>query len=292
MTYAGLATSLAPLSQNYGHIPIVTGYIAQDTEGTITTLGRDGSDLTATIIGAAMGAAEVQIWKDVPGILSTDPTLVPAARPVGVLTFEEAAELSSFGAKVVHPAAVLPAWHSKVPISVRNSMEPNQPGTRIVAQLAAGDARDGQVAAISSKQNVTMICIKSTRMLGQHGFLAHVFQVFNEFELSIDVIATSEVTISLTLDQGFKAVDLDSLRKKLEAVAEVEVYRDMAMVTLIAAKRDSTGVLREAFTVFDELGVMVEMVSHGASNVNVTFILSGANLLLCTRKLHEAFFER
>jgi len=291
-TYTSLASYFFPLRMDYKYIPVVTGYVAKDAQGTITTLGRDGSDLSATVIGAALLASEVQIWKDVSGVMTTDPRVVPAARPVGVLTFEEAAELSTFGAKVVHPAAILPAWLAKVPISVRNSIKPQDPGTRIVAEMAEVDSRESRVAAMSSKRDITMIVIRSTRMLGQHGFLAHVFQVFNKFEVSVDVIATSEVTVSLTLDRGFKAVDLDGLRKELECVAKVEIRESMAMLTLIASRSDSCTVLRQAFQAFEELGVEVEMVSHGASNVNVTFVVPDASLLKCTGKLHERFFER
>jgi len=291
-TYTNLASYFFPLRTDYKHVPIVTGYVAKDGRGTITTLGRDGSDLSATVIGAALVASEVQIWKDVSGVMTTDPRDVPAARPVGVLTFEEAAELSTFGAKVVHPAAILPAWLAKVPISVRNSTKPLEPGTHIVADMGGSNVRDGKVAAMSSKRDITMIVIRSTRMLGQHGFLAHVFQVFNKFEVSVDVIATSEVTVSLTLDRGFKTIDLAGLRKELESVAKVEIREGMAMLTLIAARSDSCPVLREAFQSFEEMNVEIEMVSHGASNVNVTFVVPDASLLQCARALHERFFER
>lgn len=291
-TYSNLYAYFAPLRRNYTYVPIITGYIAKDAAGIITTLGRDGSDLTATVVGAAIQASEVQIWKDVMGVMTTDPRVVPAARPVGVLTFEEAAELSTFGAKVVHPAAILPAWLAGVPISVRNSTAPEQPGTRIVSELDSKDFRDGRVAAMSSKPDITMIVIRSTRMLGQHGFLAHVFQVFNRFEVSIDVIATSEVTVSLTLDRGYKAVDFDALRKELEQVAQVEVREKMAMLTLIVDRTEATAVFREAFQAFEALKVEVQMVSHGASNVNVTFVIPDDKLLLCSRDFHQRFFER
>jgi len=291
-TYATIALHLLPLELDYSYVPVVTGYIAKDAKGTITTLGRDGSDLSATVIGGAVHASEVQIWKDVSGILTTDPRLVPSALPVRVLTYEEAAELSMFGAKVVHPAAVMPAWLARVPVSVRNSLQPQLPGTSIVAELDPEASRKRRVAAMSSKQGITMIVIKSTRMLGQHGFLAHVFQVFNKYEASIDVIATSEVTVSLTLDQGYKETDLAGLRRELESVSTVEVMEKMAMLTLITAKRDSTSVLRESFGVFERLGVTVEMVSHGASNINVTFVLPGASLATCAQELHRAFFEQ
>jgi aspartate kinase len=291
VAYTNIALNLSQYKTKYERVPIVTGYIAHDSEGTITTLGRDGSDLTATVIGAAVLASEIQIWKDVDGIMTTDPRVVPNAKPVRLITFEEAAELSAFGAKVVHPAAVMPAWTAKVPMSVRNSTAPELPGTRIVAELGADSGR-GRVIALSSKRNITMIVIRSTRMLGQHGFLAHVFQVFNDFAASVDVIATSEVSISLTLDQSFKNVDMKGLRKRLESVAAVEVSEAMAMLTLITAKRDSVTVLRDAFSAYAEMGISVEMVSHGASNVNVTFVIPDKDLLAATKKVHEIFWER
>jgi len=289
-SYSGIAACLAPLEVDYSYLPVVTGYIAKDAMGVITTLGRDGSDLTATVIGAAVHASEVQIWKDVSGILTTDPRLVPSAKPVRLLTYEEAAELTMFGAKVVHPAAVMPAWLGKVPISVRNSMMPEEPGTRIVTELREGDARESCVVAMTSKKGITMIVVRSTRMLGQHGFLAHMFQVINKFEASVDVVSTSEITVSLTLERGFKPVDLFSLKRELEAVATVEVKEDMGLLTLITAKSNSGHVLLRSFEVFESLGVTVEMVSHGASNVNVTYVVPAASLPACTRKLHESFF--
>jgi len=291
-SYSDILDFFMPLKSKFDYVPIVTGYIAQDSKGVITTLGRDGSDLSAAVIGAALKASEVQIWKDVSGIQSMDPRVCSAARPVQVLTFEEAAELSTFGAKVVHPAAVVPCWIANVPMSIRNSMAPHLPGTRIVTELSPRDGRDGPVAAISSRSGITMIVIKSNRMLGQHGFLAHVFETFKKFEASVDVIATSEVTVSLTIDQGYKSIDFVGLKAALQSIAKVEVLQDMATLTLIAAKRDSVGVLKESLIAFDDLGVNVEMVSHGASKVNVTFVVPDKILLTSARKLHEVFFER
>ncbi|CAE8621635.1 unnamed protein product, partial [Polarella glacialis] len=193
---------------------------------------------------------------------------------------------------VVHPAAVLPCWIAGVPMSVRNSMDPELPGTRIVPKLSPMDSRDGKVAAISSKSDITVVVIKSSRMLGQHGFLAHVFSVFNKFEASIDVIATSEVTISLTLDQGYKSIDLAGIKSALDSAARVDIMQDMAMLTLITAKKDSVDVMKDTFIAFSEIGLPVEMVSHGASNVNVTFVIPGNRLLEASRTLHEVFFER
>jgi len=235
--------------------------------------------------------AEVQIWKDVTGILTIDPRMVPNAKRVDVLTFEEAAELSTFGAKVVHPAAVMPAWNANVPMSVRSSLQPEVPGTRIVTDISEVESNTRRVAAMSSKHGITMIVIKSTRMLGQHGFLAQVFRVFDKYEASVDVIATSEVTVSLTLDRGFKSLDVPALCKELETIATVEEFDNMAMLTLIAHKKSSASVLRDSFETFASLGVTVEMVSYGASKINITFVLRDTSLNQCAMKLHEKFFE-
>jgi aspartate kinase len=290
-SYGHLSAQLSHLRSKYSYVPIVTGYIAKDPKGTITTLGRDGSDLTATVIGAAVHASEVQIWKDVTGILTIDPRMVPNAKRIDVLTFEEAAELSTFGAKVVHPAAVMPAWNANVPMSVRSSLQPEVPGTRIVTDISEVESNARRVAAMSTKHGITMIVIKSTRMLGQHGFLAQVFRVFDKYEASVDVIATSEVTVSLTLDRGFKSLDVPALCKELETIATVEEFDNMAMLTLIAHKKSSASVLRDSFETFASLGVTVEMISYGASKINITFVLRDTSLNQCAMKLHEKFFE-
>lgn len=271
--------------------PLLQG-ILHDQSGSITTLGRHGSDQTAAIIGAAVGASEVQIWKDADGIMTADSQLVPSARCVRILTFEEMAELSSFSETYfVHPAAVLPAWQAEVPLIMRNSALPEDSGTRIIAELQPGDTRHGYVTTITSKRGITMVVIRSSRMLGQHGFLAHVFGLFNKYGVSVDVIATSEVSISLTLDQGTQG-DVAGLLSKLKEVAKIEVTDGLAMLMLIAAKSNSSAVLHGAFDVFEKLGVMVEMVSHGASNVNITFILPDRSLLPCVQSLHAHFFAK
>eukprot|EP00927_Polykrikos_kofoidii_P032718 TRINITY_DN27792_c0_g2_i1.p1 TRINITY_DN27792_c0_g2~~TRINITY_DN27792_c0_g2_i1.p1 ORF type:complete len:492 (-),score=88.14 TRINITY_DN27792_c0_g2_i1:110-1585(-) len=280
-----------PLLETYSFLPVVTGFIAKDEQGIITTLGRDGSDVSASLIGAAIGASEVQIWKDVPGILTTDPRIVPKARVVDVITYEEASELSTFGSKVVHPSAILPASTEGILISVRNCMTPELPGTRIVQELSSNEERTGLVAAICSKRNITMIVIKSSRMLGQHGFLARIFNLFAEFEVSIDVIATSEVSVSLTIDPTYKEINMTKLVARLEEVATVQLSDGLAMLTLIADKQGSSSVLKSCFQTFVDRGVNVILVSHGASNVNVTFLIEDKDVRTSIEGLHSVFFE-
>ncbi len=283
-SWAAIAATLNPLLAA-GTLPVVTGFIAKDGEGRITTLGRGGSDLTATLIGAACGAEEVQVWKDVDGILTADPRLVKAARPVETVTYEEAAELAYFGAQVLHPRSMLPCIRTGTPVRVKNSYNPPAPGTRIVAALEA-DA--GPVRAITSKKNVTLVDIVSSRMLGQHGFLAGVFAAFADHRISVDMVATSEVSISLTLDA---AHELAALKRDLEKIAAVEIRKGKAIVTIIGDVRRSSEILERSFGICAALKVPVQMVSQGASKVNVSFIVDDGQAPEVVKALHAAYFE-
>ncbi|MDR1177538.1 MAG: aspartate kinase, partial [Spirochaetaceae bacterium] len=218
--------ALLPLIDK-GVLPVITGFIARDQNGSITTLGRGGSDLSATIIAASCGAEEAQVWKDVDGILSADPRIVKKARPVQTVSYEEAAELAYFGAQVLHPRAMQPCQKTGTPVLVKNTFNPAAPGTRIVAAL---DKKLSPVRAITSKKNVTLVDVISTRMLGQYGFLEEVFSAFARHRISVDMVATSEVSISLTLDA---ANDLGGLKKDLGRIAAVEIKTGKAIVTII-----------------------------------------------------------
>jgi aspartate kinase len=275
---------LCPLVDS-GVLPVITGFIAKDREGNITTLGRGGSDLSATMIAAACKAREVQIWKDVDGILTADPRLVKAALPVEEVTYEEAAELAYFGAQVLHPRAMQPCIKSGTPVLVKNSYNPEAPGTRIVASL---NKKPGPVRAITSRKNVTLVDVVSTRMLGQYGFLEGVFSAFARHRLSVDVVATSEVSISLTLDAVH---DLEALRKDLARIASVEIKKDKAIVTIVGDVRRSSEILERAFGVCVSLGVQVQMVSQGASKVNISFIVNDTQAGDVVTALHKTFFE-
>jgi aspartate kinase len=280
-----------------GIVPVVTGFIAKcyadtddranPTAGDITTLGRGGSDLTATLIAASCRAKEAQVWKDVDGVLTADPRIVEGARPVEAITYDEAAELAYFGAQVLHPRAMLPCMKTGVPVLVKNSYNPAAKGTRI----SGGPVKTSQpVRALTTKKNVTLVDIVSTRMLGQSGFLAEVFALFAAHKISVDVIATSEVSISLTID-GDGERGLAEARKSLQRIADVEVKTGKAIVTIIGDVSRSSEILARAFTVCAYLGVTVEMVSQGASKVNVSFIVNGDDAPSVVRALHKGFFE-
>ena len=282
-SYIRLSSTLRTLIAE-GVLPVVTGFIAKDENGNITTLGRGGSDLSATVIAAACKANEVQVWKDVDGILSADPRLVKDARPVEIVSYDEAAELAYFGAQVLHPRAMQPCMQTGIPVLVKNSFNPAAPGTRIVP---GPDKKSSLIRAITSKKNVTLVDIVSTRMLGQSGFLAKVFAEFAKHGISIDMIATSEVSISLTLDTES---ELNSVCRELSEYAEVEVKTGKAIVTVIGNVRRSSEILHEAFGICRKLGYQVQMVSQGASKVNISFIVNDSEADTIVKELHGFFF--
>ena len=265
-------------------LPVITGFIAKDNRGNITTLGRGGSDRSATIIAAAMNAREVQIWKDVDGILTADPRLVPEARVVEEVTYEEAQELAYYGSQVLHPRAMQPCRKTNTPVRVKNSYNPAAPGTRIVPVL---EKPGSPVRALTTRKSVTLIDIVSTHMVGQSGFLESVFSCFARNSISVDMVATSEVSISLTLDS---AHDLGTLAEDLARIANVDIKTGKAIVTIICDVSRSAHILAEAFGVCASMGVPVEMISQGASKVNISFIVDDAHADGVVRKLHETYF--
>ncbi|GMI16944.1 hypothetical protein TrLO_g9808 [Triparma laevis f. longispina] len=269
-----------------GTVAIVTGFIAHDPNGKITTLGRGGSDLTATTIGAACELDEIQVWKDVDGIMSCDPRMVPGAVPISSVSFEEAAELAYFGAKVLHPIAMMPAMRKRIPVRVKNSYNPEHPGTVIK------NREEGRlVTAITCKRDVQLIDISSTRMLGAYGFLSTVFSAFEKSKLSVDVLASSEVSVSLTLDKKHSVYSGHQLCDDLREVADVKVKNNKAIITLIADVSRTSEVLATVFQVFMRQGIEVEMLSQGASKVNISFIVKDDELVDAITFLHACFFE-
>ncbi|KAI4348380.1 hypothetical protein L6164_009110 [Bauhinia variegata] len=278
-------------------IPIVTGFLGKARKScAVTTLGRGGSDLTATTIGKALGLPEIQVWKDVDGVLTCDPHICPQAEPVPYLTFDEAAELAYFGAQVLHPQSMRPAREGDIPVRVKNSYNPKAPGTLITKTR---DMSKAVLTSIVLKRNVTMLDIVSTRMLGQVGFLAKVFSIFEDLGISVDVVATSEVSISLTLDPSKlwsreliqQASELDHVVEELEKIAVVDLLQNKSIISLIGNVRRSSLILEKAFHVLRTLGVTVQMISQGASKVNISLVVNDSEAEQCVRALHSAFFE-
>ena len=266
-------------------IPIVTGFIAKDVKGNITTLGRGGSDLTATMIGAAMQAEEVQTWKDVDGILTTDPRVVKEAKPVPEVTYEEAQELAMFGAQVLHPRSMVPVRKTGTPVRVKNSYNIQSPGS-IIVEKHSGEVPP--VCAITTVKNITLIDIVSSRMLGAAGFLAHIFNNFLKWNISIDVIATSEVSVSLTVNTKS---DLSGLIADLEQASQVSVRKEKAIVTIICDAAHSSAILASGFKALAEEGINVQMISQGASKVNISMIVDANEADKTIQILHRAYFN-
>ncbi|KAF9669460.1 hypothetical protein SADUNF_Sadunf14G0109900 [Salix dunnii] len=296
-TYPAVAQSLHGDWSRDPAIPIVTGFLGKGWRScAITTLGRGGSDLTATTIGKALGLREIQVWKDVDGVLTCDPNIYPRAKPVPYLTFDEAAELAYFGAQVLHPQSMRPAREADIPVRVKNSYNSNAPGTLITR---ARDMRKAVLTSIVLKRNVTMLDIVSTRMLGQYGFLAKVFSIFEDLGISVDVVATSEVSISLTLDPSKlwcreliqQASELDHVVEELEKIAVVNLLQHRSIISLIGNVQRSSLILEKVFNVLRVKGINVQMISQGASKVNISLIVNDDEAEKCVRSLHAAFFE-
>jgi aspartate kinase len=271
---------------DFSKVPIVTGFIGKTKEGKITTLGRGGSDYTAAIIGAAIGAEEIQIWTDVNGVMTTDPKIVKHVTTIPVMSFAEASELAFFGAKVLHPKTILPAVKKDIPVMVLNTYEPDNKGTTIVSKITTTQK---SVKAISCKKNVTLITISSTRMLNAHGFLAKVFEVFSENEVSVDMVSTSEVSISMTLDKSEK---LDIIKSQLDKIAETEIITGKALICVIGENfKESVGTKGKIFTVLGHNKIKVHMISMGASDINIAFIVDEENREKSVQVLHKEFLE-
>lgn len=271
-------------------VPIVTGFLAHDKNGKITTLGRGGSDLTATVIGSGVNVDEVQVWKDVDGIMSADPRLVKNAIPVNAITYEEAAELAYFGAEVLHPISMQPAIRSKIPVRVKNSYNPSAVGTLITETR---DMSSSIVTAITSKNHIDTIDIISTRMLGAYGFLSMVFRAFSENKISVDVVASSDVSVSLTIDNKSSDMDnVDKLVQQLSQFAQVKVYKERCIVSLICNLEKSNQVMSTVFDIMEKLDVQCEMLSQGASKVNISLVVEMKHKDALIKALHEEFFAQ
>lgn len=281
-TYQNVAMTFRHLKK--GVVPIITGFIAKDMAGNITTLGRGGSDLTAAVIGAALGVREIQLWKDVHGVYSTDPRILDTAVPISVISFQEASELAYFGAKILHPQSILPAMKMDIPVRVKNSYHPEYAGTLIVSNVIR---QDGLVTAIAYKPHQTMVHISSTRMLGQYGFLAKVFQIFSELKISVDVITTSAAVISLTLENQ---VDVEELEKHLRAISTVTIQQNKAIISLIGSTKYSSKILEKALRTLSQEKISVQMISHGASGVNTSLVVDDSQAKRSIFLLHEHFF--
>jgi len=266
-------------------VVVTQGFIGGDLAGRTTTLGRGGSDYSATFIGAVAGASGVEIWTDVDGILTADPSLVKEAKRIREMTFDEAAELAYFGAKVLHPATIWPAVEHGIPVFVLNSMRAKEAGTKIIPTKAS--RHEPMIKSIAYKEGISVLNIKSTRMLMAYGFLNSIFEIFNRFETAVDLVATSEVSVSVTVD------NLDHIEEVLQALgefADVEIRSGKAIVCCVGEN-----ICRQPgmpAKILGELeGIEISLISQGASRINVSFVIDESELPTVINRLHGRFFS-
>jgi aspartate kinase len=266
-----------------GEVPVMGGFIGSALSGATTTLGRGGSDYSAALVGAAVDAAEIQIWTDVTGFLTADPRVVPEARRIGRLSYAEAAELAFFGAKVLHPRTIEPAVERGIPVRVCNSREPAEEGTRIGERA---EASPQGVKAIAHKAGVTVVQVTAARMLGAFGFMRAIFEVFERHRTPVDVVATSEVSVSLSLEDR---EELGAICAELRGLGTVEVEEGNAIVCVVGeGLRSTAGVAGRVFGALPD--VNVRMISQGASRLNLTFVVDESRAREVVARLHGEFF--
>ena len=267
-------------------IPVATGYFGWVPGGMLDSIGRGYSDYCAALIAAGAKADGLEIWTDVSGILTADPRKIKKAKIIDQISSEAAAELAHFGAKVIHPQSIHPAIRAKVPVWIKNTFRPKDRGTAIFHEIK----KPRQVmTSITSKKGVTIVNIASFRMLMQYGFLAKIFDVFAKYEISIDVVSTSEVSVSVTIENNSK---LKEIVKELSPVAKISVHSKKAIVCLVGMGiHKRKGVAGEVFATLGRAGISIDQISQGASEINITFVLDEKDADKAVQILHKKFFE-
>ena len=282
---AGIEKKIASSFKNSKGVPVVTGFLGRDNYGQVTTLGRNGSDYSAAIIGAAGGAKEIQLWSDVDGIMTVDPRLVNRAVPVARMSFNEASELAYYGGRF-HPSTLIPAIKKNIPVRILNMLKPDWPGTSILKKCSSRDV----VKSIVYKKNLQLINIISTRMLGYAGFLAKIFDVFAKHKVVLDMIATSEVSVSVTTDSPRH---LARAIHELAEFAEVKILKNKAIICVVGERiRKKTTIADSIFTPLKRAGIKVHMISQGATLINIAFVVDNRNVRPTVKILHRAFFRK
>lgn len=281
-TFSATQNELHPLLENK-IVPVLGGFIAATRSGATTTLGRGGSDYTAALIGAALEADEIQIWTDVTGVLTADPRVVPEAQTIERLSYSEAAELAYFGAKVLHPKTIQPAIENCIPVRICNSNAPHEPGTFVGPQT---ETSPRTLKAIAHKTGVTTVQITSARMLGAYGFLRALFEVFERHRTVVDVVTTSEVSVSLSLDDDST---LPEIVEELRKLGSVSVEKGLAIICVVGeGLQGKPGIAAKVFSTISDINVT--LISQGASRINFTFAIEEARVNEAVRRLHQAFF--
>jgi len=279
---------------NRGDWVVTQGFVGTTVDGVTTTLGRGGSDYTAALIGAAIDSDEIQIWTDVDGMMTADPRLIPDAQPIAKVSFQEAAELAYFGAKVLHPLTIKPAVEKNIPVRILNTLNPKSQGTLIMANKEeikpSGNGKAAktapQICAIASKKGLAAVFISSPRMLMATGFLAEVFNVFARHETPIDLVATSEISVSLTVDHFDH---LPAIEKELKQLGEVVIVQDLAIVSVVGNQlKKQVGITGQIFKALSDINIV--MISFGASEINLNFVVANKDADRSIKLLHEEFF--
>ncbi|MBK5259375.1 MAG: lysine-sensitive aspartokinase 3 [Thermoanaerobaculia bacterium] len=274
---------LIPLIER-GRIPVMGGFIGRTEDGATTTLGRGGSDYSAAIVGAAVGADEIQIWTDVDGMMTCDPRLIPNARVIDHISYVEAAELAWFGAKVLHPKTIAPAVELGIPVRVVNTHNVTSPGTLVDAD---GGSHTHGPRAIAVKRSIAVVQMTANAMLGAHGFLARLFAIFEQLEVSVDLITTSEVSVSVTIDEKH---NLAKLIEKLKPVADVEVLENQSIIAVVG--RNLMKNTEVGARVFESLqGIDIAMFSLGTSGLNLSIVVNDSDADRAVKSVHRALFE-
>lgn len=277
------AEKVRPLVDD-GRVPVMGGFIASNEGGITTTLGRGGSDFTGALIGGALGADAIEIWTDVDGIMTSDPRVCPDALRVKVISFEEAAELAYFGAKVLHPATILPAVKKNIPVLVLNSKNPSNEGTRIVSLAPHCKS---PFKSIAVKKKLSIIDVVASRMLMTHGYLKAIFDIFDKHQTAVDMVSTSEVSVSLTVDSNEK---LPLIAADLSKLADVKYEGKKALVCMVGEDiRGQNGMAAQVFTAIRHINV--RMISQGASEINMSFMIDEEDADEAVRSLHAVFFQ-
>jgi aspartate kinase len=265
-------------------IPVLGGFIGAAEDGTTTTLGRGGSDYTAALLGAALEAREVQIWTDVTGVLTADPRVLPQAQTIARLSYAEAAELAYFGAKVLHPKTIQPAVEQGIAVRICNARSPEEAGTLVCAET---EISPHTVKAIAHKTGITLVQISSARMLGAYGFLYSIFAIFKRHRTAIDIVTTSEVSVSLSLDD---TRTLPAILSELKELGAVSVERNQAIICVVGeGLRGTPGIATRIFSCLDDINI--SLISQGASSINLTFVVDESNVQTAISRLHQTFFE-
>ncbi|CAH8226762.1 lysine-sensitive aspartokinase 3 [Vibrio aestuarianus] len=280
---------LTPLCQQ--HVVVTQGFIGSDEQGNTTTLGRGGSDYSAALIAEAVQASGLEIWTDVPGIYTTDPRIAPNAAPIAEISFSEASEMANFGAKILHPSTLLPALRHDIPVFVGSSKEPEKGGTWIRKRVESSPL----FRALTLRGNQTMVTLRSASMFHAYGFLSKVFEILAKHKISVDLITTSEISVSLTLDKtdtsGGSPELPQAVRQELEELCTVDVEHNLSLIALIGNNMSNTkGYAKQVFSTLEDFNM--RMICYGASPHNLCFLLHESVSKAAIQKLHQELFEQ